>query len=152
MFLTIHSTAGIALAMLTGNPLIAFIVSFFSHFILDIIPHGDEFIDYWTKAGNRLRKLTIIFSVDFLLSLLFIGIVFRNLLLENPYLIIAGIAGGIAPDFLSGFTIIFKHKLWNWYNVFHKKNHMLLQSPIPFRYGIMLQLITLALLTYQILF
>lgn len=151
MFLTVHGTAGIALGTLTGNPILAFIMGVISHFILDIVPHGDQFVDRWSRKGNRIQRLTFIFITEFSIAIIFIFLMFNELIFANPYVLLAGMAGGMAPDFASGFTMVFKSKLWDWYFRFHNENHQLLQKTISFKYGITLQLVTLLLLTYQIL-
>lgn len=151
MFLTVHGTAGIALGTFTGNPILAFIMGVVSHFILDIVPHGDQFVDRWSRKGTRIQRLAFIFITEFSIALIFIFTMFNELIFANPYVLLAGMAGGMAPDFAAGFTTVFKSKLWNWYYQFHHHNHELLQKTISFKYGISLQLITLSLLTYQIL-
>tara|TARA_Y100000310_G_C20198740_1_gene585890 strand:+ start:139 stop:597 length:459 start_codon:yes stop_codon:yes gene_type:complete len=151
MFLIVHSTAGIALGSLTGNPIIAFAMGLISHLVLDIIPHGDEELGKWAIKGGFIKRMSILFIIDFSIALLFIFIFFRNNIIENPYPLLAGAIGGILPDLLVGFVTIFKSKTWNWYLIFHKINHELLQRPIPWKYGMGIQILTLFLLTYQIL-
>ena len=51
MTLTTHAAAGIVVAYWTGDPMLGFFAAILSHFILDMIPHGDEFI-YWRLAEN----------------------------------------------------------------------------------------------------
>ena len=153
MFLTVHGTAGIALGMFTGNPLLAFMLGLVSHSILDIIPHGDEWVDTWSRAGNRIERLSIIFVSEFSLSLIIIFSLFHELILSNPFVLLAGMAGGMAPDFGSGVATVFrnKFKICRWYYNLDKYNHTLLQNPIPLAWGMGLQVSTLILLTYQIL-
>ena len=152
MFLTIHSTAGLALGSLTGNPIIALVMGILSHLVLDIIPHGDEILDTIAKRGHFVKRMAIFFTIDFAIMLLFAFLFFRGLIIDNPYPLLAGMFGAILPDLLSGFVTMFPNKLWNWYFTFHKANHELLKRTIPLKYGIVLQLLTLSLFTYQILF
>ena len=42
MFLSNHAAVGALLAVHTDNPASAFVLGYFSHYLLDMIPHGDE--------------------------------------------------------------------------------------------------------------
>lgn len=151
MFLTVHGTAGLALGMLTGNPILAFIMGILSHSILDMIPHGDEWVDTWSRAGKRIQRLCLIFFTELSIALIFIFGMFHEQIFANPIVLLAGVAGGMFPDFFAGVGIVLKTKLLDWYRVLDHANHTLLQKPIPVVYGMGLQLLTLGLLTYQIL-
>ena len=41
MFITVHAAAATALSRYATIPLLAFVLGLLSHFILDMIPHGD---------------------------------------------------------------------------------------------------------------
>jgi hypothetical protein len=41
MTLTTHATLGAVIGRATGNPVLAFIFGFISHFLIDMVPHGD---------------------------------------------------------------------------------------------------------------
>ena len=151
MFLTVHSTAGIALGSLTGNPILAFIMGLISHSIMDIIPHGDEILGKWAKGDKLVKVYTFIFITEFSIALLYVSLLFGDQILANPLPLLAGMTGAVLPDFISGFVIAFPNKFLNWIEKIHRANHALLNNPIPWQYGMSLQLLTLFLLIYQIL-
>lgn len=58
MFLIVHTVASTAISQQTANPMLVFLFSFFSHFVLDFIPHGDEkLIDKTQPKNVQFRKI-----------------------------------------------------------------------------------------------
>ncbi len=115
MFLTTHAAAGMFIAEHVHNPLAVFGLSFASHFVLDIIPHGDEhlFHDEEWQVQKRYRRVIAINAVD--VSLL-IGLslwVIGRPDLPSSHLLLIGILGGILPDLLSMlFPVIHERLSW----------------------------------------
>ena len=83
-----HIAVASLLSKLTGNPIVAFIVGFASHAVLDIIEPQEHKIN--------IRKDTDMILLEVLLSATMI-IMFRG----NP-VILCGIIGGILPDVIDG--------------------------------------------------
>ncbi len=100
MTLTTHAAAGIVVAYWTGDPMLGFFAAILSHFILDMIPHGDEFI-YWRLAENLYdpfgRRIAIA-DGSTTIALILITLLFK----DHPQndLIIWGALGGVLPDLL----------------------------------------------------
>lgn len=100
MLLSVHATVGAIIGENVNTPLLAFVLAFISHFILDIIPHGDEALikAYRNDFKNKGMKYLIIFdiiSTAILIPLLFIS---QKISLSPP--VIWGICGGILPDIM----------------------------------------------------
>ena len=149
MLLSIHATVGAVIGEQVNTPLLAFILAFISHFILDMIPHGDEALikAYRNDFKNKGLKYLIIFdliSTAILIPLLF----FFKKINFNP-IVIWGIIGGVAPDFMVAINEISQkhfiktHKLHYWAHdkISHKLNWVM-----PLKLGFLLQLIILYLI------
>ncbi len=105
MLLTVHATAGALIGQQLNNPILAFVVAFVSHFILDIIPHGDQdWIDeYKGDQKTKVKKIISIVAIDVVILLALLVSRFYYTDSFVPSLSIAsGILGGILPDFLVG--------------------------------------------------
>ena len=59
MFLTPHTLTGLAIARYTGDPLLVFVFAIIGHFVLDVIPHGDNGL-YDRFLKNHKDKFVLI--------------------------------------------------------------------------------------------
>lgn len=149
MLLSVHATVGAIIGENVGTPLLAFVLGFISHFILDIIPHGDEALikAYRNNFKNRGMLYLIIFdiiSTFILLSLLF----YFKQINFNP-IVIWGIIGTVIPDFMVGVYEItnkhFKrtHKLHYW---IHDGLNLKTTWTMPLKMGLIVQIIIIYLI------
>jgi len=113
MTLTTHSVVGGALAKaLTINPVIAFAVGVAGHYLIDSLPHweynlcsakldpNDRMNDDMVLGRNFIFDLGKI-GLDFLLGLLLAVLFFYDPSRpESLFVVLAGVAGGVMPDFL----------------------------------------------------
>lgn len=102
MFLTPHAAVGILIGTQTTNPIAAFIFSFLSHFVLDLIPHGDQGLAKWVKAKHTKRRAAGILAADAGVMTLLVASLVQQVNFPHPYVTIAAVMGGILPDVLSG--------------------------------------------------
>jgi hypothetical protein len=100
MFITTHVLASIVISQHTPNPWWAFAVSFFSHYFLDIIPHGDKPIEDWLQKGSHFKKSILVFGFDLLLISIFFFTLYSKMTLPRPGIVLAAIIGGTLPDVL----------------------------------------------------
>ena len=110
MILFTHSIAGAALAATQKDPLLATLVGFLSHFVLDVVPHWEYGIGPLQKdplsreAIPAYRKIVIDglsgVAVPVALFVLWQGADF--------WLIFGGIVGGMLPDFLQGVHLVWR--------------------------------------------
>lgn len=114
MFLTVHSTAGVVIGSYFTNPVEAFILGIISHFIFDMIPHGDEnFKDTTIKGMAKKAAWDHFFLV---LNFFIIWQVWSINLLQPS--IICGVVGSMLPDWLMGVHRLTAHsKKTLWKNI-----------------------------------
>ena len=118
-----QAAAGAAIGTLTLNPILAFIGGFISHLILDMIPHGDEGIQKCIWFKTKMQCTIAAALIDFIgVTILLIFLINRVDIALLPS-IIAGMAGGIAPDALWGFHELTKTPLLGWYRRWHTNGH-----------------------------
>lgn len=151
-----HASVGIVLARAVGatNPVAAFFVGWFSHYVADFFPHGDEDVGAWTKKGNQVARFAGIVTIDGIVSLVaFVayamanGANWQDLHSWQPLLPSAFAAmGSFVPDVMWGTEMVFKRKLFGWFERLHSANHNFFHIHLPFRYGMPLQLAVAAVL------
>src|SRR4030042_5795292 len=119
MFLTVHGAIGIIIGQRIPNPLLAFIVGFISHYIFDIIPHGDS------RAPDKWKNpIHIAFAalIDLIVLIIFILCLGVNTIILNWNTALA-LLGSLIPDFLQGFYFLTNKKKLirhqNIHNFFH---------------------------------
>ncbi len=167
MFITVHAAAGIIIGKQIDNPIIAFVVAIISHFILDIIPHGDQKLgkkffglrfggNELTDAEKSLKAIALYGLIDAFSLIFLILYLFRNFPILDSDSVTWGIIGSILPDMLVGLYVIGKFKPLKWFYEFHTWNHHLLlnkmKSDIPLKVGMLFQLCLLIIGVWLILF
>ena len=166
MFLTIHAAAGIAISQQVDKPYLAFILSFFSHFVLDFIPHGDEMLGPWVRKSNHRNKRTIFLGIiDISALTALICILYTQINLPQTPIIIAGILGGILPDFFvelhdrlntfiqkqHSFFVRFLtqhsqlHHILEKHASLHRLIHHLIKTKMTFKQGLIVQVVVLVI-------
>lgn len=157
MFLTVHAAAGILIGQQIHNPIIAFLVGLLSHFIVDMVPHGDEELKTWLKHGNSKKRIRNVILMDFTLALT-ISIFFINqITVSHVYSMITAIIGSTIPDFL--YLVwhpwkIFKKpskKIFVRFTKLHSNIQEIFKKNVSFKYALAFQLLALVLLFFLIL-
>lgn len=172
MLLTPHAAAGIAISQHVHNPLAVLGLSILSHFVLDLVPHGDQKI----FGGNnnepyRWKPILTVEIIDIAILIAIVAWMAGQPLNTSTYLMTFGVLGGVLPDLLSSFFPVLHARmswLWlvrwiyrltkptglryfarghNWlHNVFH---HRLIHRDITFGQGLVLQ--TVAVVVFLLL-
>ena len=155
MFLVTHAAIGAIVGERTGNPLLALAAGFISHFISDIIPHGDSnvYLDY--KRGKGVKKAIAYVMVDAVAAIMFVLLLFNFRNFSNSASVSLGIAGGVLPDLLVGLceSGMFRSKWLAKFHGIHFYFHNMITSrkrDLSFRAGFALQLVLLALLQIRV--
>ena len=132
MTLTTHTVIGAAIGSLIGNPLAGFILGMLSHFLVDMIPHGDiELYDLFRKRKKRALPVAYV-SIDYTIALVFALFLFPGGATAEVRSAFAwGVAGSVLPDILVGLSDIFKHQTLHAFRKFHFFFHDLFSR----RYG-----------------
>lgn len=153
MFLTVHATAGAIIGQSTGNIWLGLIVGFISHYLLDIIPHGDDVFLY-DKFNFTQKDVELVIKVGLvdglIMTILFAFLYWQGTItLTLP--ILAAVGGSIFPDFLSGLYFLTRHPWLKGYHSWHSDLHGILKLRVSFWPGFFIQLVTLWLLLLLII-
>lgn len=139
-----HAAVGIALARAVGatNPVAAFGVGWFSHYLADFIPHGDEQIGEWASKGDFIARIMPIVAVDGLISLAAFAWLYsaRGLTPVTALAPAAAAIGSFMPDIMWGVEKLFKRRLFGPFEKLHGLNHNFFHVKIPAKYGLPLQI------------
>lgn len=154
MFITVHATAAAIIGKHIKTPALAFLLGFISHLILDVIPHGDQHLGKklfdWKFQEERLTKknfagLAVYGIVDYIVTILMIMYVFKNLPLENESSVAWAIIGGVIPDVIVGLYMVGNFKWLRGLFKAHMFNHHLIlkkmKNDIPLWIGMVMQII-----------
>ena len=153
MFLTVHGTVGAIIGLQTGNPLLAFLFGLISHYIFDMIPHGDEkmIADHQNVSPQEIKKIAQIGSIDGLTMLFLLGGLLYSGRLPLDLAVLFGVAGGILPDFLNAFYQLLKFKWLKFHYDFHLWLHGVLKKfAVSFKTGLAIQAAILAVLLWRV--
>ncbi len=129
-----------------ATPGLAFAVGAASHFILDMIPHGDSHLYHNYKQGvEKKRSLTYV-AIDAIFSV----IIFIYLLEVAPYAsrgtMIAGVIGGVIPDLVVALGEAIRTRALHEFQVLHMRIHdaiVVRLRNIPLKWGILMQIVIL---------
>lgn len=134
------------MATKSPNPLLGLFLAFFSHLILDSLPHKEYSISNikkgdWKKSATDFLKI----SLDILFGILIIFLFSKNI----PLAILGGFFAAL-PDGLSFLFFVFPQmKILNFLNRFHRKTHWFelekIKNKIPLFWRIAIQPIIIIL-------
>ena len=140
MFLTIHTAAGAIIGKSLPSVWLAFVIGFISHFILDLIPHGDEECVMTKDRKLSKKRFFIIASLDGLITLTLVYSLYTQNFFYQPASIMAGVAGAVLPDFINMAAVVTKQKIFKRFCVLHTVLHDLIPQTKNFQYpGLVLQ-------------
>jgi hypothetical protein len=145
MFITVHATAGVIIGQHIQNPFLSFLLAFCSHFILDMLPHGDT---EWFENYRERKKMKMMASVvltDVCTAFVFLFSLYPFQIQNPPPSMITGLVGGILPDILVGLYELTKKYFLTFRN-FHTKIHNFIKFDFSFKYGFIFQIIILIIL------
>lgn len=149
MLLSVHATVGAIIGESVDTPLLAFIFAFISHFLLDLIPHGDKELIKAYRNNFKNRGMLYLIYFDLLTTPVFLGILFLLGHLTYSTTVLWGIIGGVLPDILVAVHEI-SDKFFSRTHKFHDWTHEKFKWSIPLKFGIIVQIIIIYLiLRYQ---
>lgn len=119
MILTPHLIAGAAIASQTNNLFLIAVISFFSHHLLDALPHWDYKISFKKRLGISALKITadILIGIIFILTVFFISSKIDFFSLLKLFL---GAFFSILPDGFQFLAFMFPNKSFKSYLKFHR--------------------------------
>ncbi len=147
MFLIAHAAAGAALASSVDSPPAAFIIGWLSHYLVDLIPHGDEAVGEWTKKGNEVRRFGLVAGID---GLLLAGVLVWLFLGRGgvEWNVLAAAVGATVPDVMWGIEKVAGRTLFGAHRRFHHRIHNYFHVRMPTWLGLSFQAAFAALLWY----
>lgn len=155
MFITTHALVGALIGEQFPNaPAWAFVLAVASHFITDIIPHGDSKLYKGYVSGSKMRRAIAYVTVDTLVALLGVLAMFNTKFIDHRAAISMGILGGVLPDMLVAICELLRVKQLRWFYKLHFFFHNLIISrkgDIPLGVGMALQIVMLALVVTHVL-
>lgn len=99
MFLTTHAAAGLLASQKLDAPLIAFMVGLGLHFLMDIIPHGDEeFAERGRDVHKRDKHVLYWTLIDIGFVFILAFLIAKQYIPGDPSVLALGILGSILPD------------------------------------------------------
>jgi hypothetical protein len=153
--MTVHAAAATIIGKQANNAILAFILGLLSHFVLDMLPHGDErlgkqFFGHKLKIlqdRGELKFLALYGSADSIFLSFFILWLFRSFEFVNSNVVVWAIVGGIIPDLISVTYKLTNSRLLKWFNNIHIINHKYLVEKLdwdwPLKYAIVMQLVVM---------
>lgn len=120
---------------------LALILAFFSHYLLDFLPHVEYFIDnIETKRWGHSKSDFLKIGIDFSIGLLFLLLI--HIIKGTDYYVLA-LAGfcGILPDLMNFAYFIYPdNKFLKWHSSLHQKIHILKNKKISNKWRIFSQI------------
>jgi len=134
------------------------VIALFSHFLLDIIPHGDKPIEDWMNRGSHFKKSILVFGFDALLLAIFFFTLYQKMTLPTLGIVMAAIIGGMLPDILwvtwDLYKRYFRHRVFFWamvekiepfldhhYRIHHWVEHLIKDKAYPHMLGALVQIL-----------
>jgi xanthine/uracil permease len=150
MFITTHAALGaLAAEVFPTHPALAFVLGMATHFLADIIPHGDGGLYKGYISGSKVKRAVAYVVIDGVVAIFFILFLFNTQVFENRLAISMGIAGGVLPDLLVGVYEVTRVTGLRWFHRVHFFFHNLVSGrtgDLSFPAGFSMQLLFLALL------
>lgn len=134
MFIAAHAVSGALIAHQVDNPWIVIFLAFVSHFVLDIIPHGDyhHVHDYYHGGKQMVRRLYNTILIDSIATVIVATILLSYTTIDRTLLAL-GIISAILPDMLVGIHESWKKSKLAWFNKMHFKVHNALAKSMTMR-------------------
>lgn len=154
MFITTHALIGALIGEQFANtPFLAFGLGLVSHFVADIIPHGDSGLYKDYTSGVKMKRAIAYVTLDGLVAILLVLSLFNTGLNAQRVGITAGILGSVLPDLLVAVYQLFRLKVLEPVSRFHFFFHTRItdkKGDIPFGAGVALQVFLTILLLMRV--
>jgi len=149
MFITTHAAIGAFIGeQLPTHPYIAFAFGAISHFLVDIIPHGDTQLYKDYTAGKKVRSSIAYTVIDAVLAIFLILFFLNTVTSDAKFSVTMGIVGSILPDLIVGVYEVSRVTWLKWFHRLHFFFHNMISDTrdISFASGLGMQLVFLAVL------
>ncbi len=142
MFITPHTSVALWITTRVADPVTAFFFALLSHFVLDIIPHGDEGLASHKETEKEKRLyLMKTASIDIVLAILLMYLFIIKNPSFNNWIVFSAVFGAWLPDLAWISIDTFKIKSLTWYARLHHRIHDLIGYHYSIVYGVPIQII-----------
>ena len=144
MFITVHAASGLIIGQIITNPMLSFITGLASHFLLDIIPHGDQDLIEKNSTVTEKEKILLLKLglTDAVIMMSLLSIFYLNYPLS--WSIVTAVIGTLLPDFLSAVYLVTKFKqLKKIFEFQHRLHYILGNFTVNLKLGFIVQIIFL---------
>ncbi len=139
MFITTHAAIGALIGEAFGaNPVVAVSLAFVSHFISDVIPHGDTKIYKGFVSGSRVKRAVAYVMLDGLVAMGFVLLLLSTFTFEHRRTVSLAIFASVVPDLLVAIVELFRPAGLKWFRDVHHWFHFRVTGrtgDIPFLVG-----------------
>lgn len=124
MTMSTHVAVGATIGLAIQNPLLGFSLGFLSHFLLDIIPHGDSKLaeEHFTRGKKKVGSYAYVAldnAIAVYLLLAFVNIAPTGTISQLSI----GVAGSVLPDVLVGVYEASRRKWFKQFFNLHARIH-----------------------------
>lgn len=147
MFVTTHAALGALIAQqMPEHPYLAFGLGVASHFLSDIIPHGDTKLYKEYISGRKVKRSIAYSIIDGALAIIFVIFMLNAVSSEARLAMSLGMIGSVLPDLIVGVYEVFKFK---WLEKLHRlhfffHNMISIKHDMSFAAGFSMQVVFLA--------
>lgn len=149
MFLANHVSTVLLVSQLPIPPVAAFGVGLVSHYLLDMIPHGDNLRRFKPPKQDEsitdnpdYSSLQVEGAIDIWTTVGVIAAVGLFGTIKQPWTFLPVIMGAVLPDFIMGINSVWKTKYIHYHQIFHYWVHIALPD-LPRKVGRMTQVLYL---------
>ncbi len=120
MTLTTHAVIGAAIGSVVGSPLLGFVLGAASHFLVDMIPHGDNELADKYRLHKKKKAAVAYVTVDAAIAIILLMTIVSGRSSNTTNIAFsAAVAGSIMPDLLVGLGDIYKHQFLKKFSKLH---------------------------------
>ena len=139
MFITTHAAIGALIGEAFGaDPVVAVSLAFASHFVSDVIPHGDTKIYKGFVSGSRVKRAVAYVMLDTVVAMGFILLLLNSHTFEHRRVVSLAIFVSVLPDVLVAIVELFRPTWLKWFRDVHHWFHFRVTGrtgDIPFLIG-----------------
>ncbi len=134
---------GVLIGQNVPTPGLAFALGVASHFMLDLIPHGDSQLYKNYKAGQSVTKSVVYATIDSVFAVILLIYLLENASYPSRATMAAGVVGAVIPDLLVAIGEGIRIKPLFWFQKIHIRIHDAIATRagnITLRSGIIMQI------------
>ncbi len=141
MFITPHTSFALWISTKVTDPILAFVFGLISHFILDMIPHGDDNFGDHKKGKEKFLYQVNVASIDAVLASALIYFYVISHPSINYWVLFGAVLGAWLPDLAWMIIEALRLNKLYWYVLYHSKIHNIFDWQYSLVYGVPFQIL-----------